>query len=174
MQSYGRGLPSLRLQEQRAGCWQPTAGVDGWPLLRHGMALDAYACARAQVQCQLLLSALPRWAPAVHPWQYIPSSTLPRVHSQQYIPQQYTSTSTLLAVHPPAVHVPFVAKTTGGSHDPAWPALLLSAAPQVAVHVSATVFSRKKGTPGLKPHVRCLGFSADTDTEAASDWHGFE
>ena len=45
--------------------------------------------------------------------------------------------------------------------------------PQVEVRVTATVFSRKKGTPGLRPHVRCLGFSADTDTEGASDWQGF-
>ena len=41
------------------------------------------------------------------------------------------------------------------------------------VCVTATVLSRKKGTPGLKPHVHLLGFSADTDTEAASDWQGF-
>lgn len=40
--------------------------------------------------------------------------------------------------------------------------------------VTATVFSRNKGTPGLRPHVRCLGFSADADTEAASDWQGFD
>ena len=46
--------------------------------------------------------------------------------------------------------------------------------PQVEVHVTATVFSRKKGHPALKPHVRCVGFAADTDTEAASDWQGFE
>jgi len=45
---------------------------------------------------------------------------------------------------------------------------------QVEVHVTATVFSRKKGHPTLKPHVRCVGFAADTDTEAASDWQGFE
>lgn len=45
---------------------------------------------------------------------------------------------------------------------------------QVEVHVTATVFSRKKGHPALKPRVRCVGFAADTDTEAASDWQGFE
>ena len=44
---------------------------------------------------------------------------------------------------------------------------------QVGVHVSATIFPRSKGTPGLKPHVRCLGFAADADTEGASDWTGF-
>ena len=45
---------------------------------------------------------------------------------------------------------------------------------QVEVHVTATVFSPKKGHPALKPRVRCVGFAADTDTEAASDWQGFE
>lgn len=39
----------------------------------------------------------------------------------------------------------------------------------VAVHVTATVMSRRKGTPGLKESVRCVGFTTDTDTEAASD-----
>ena len=45
---------------------------------------------------------------------------------------------------------------------------------QVEVHVTATVFSPKKGHPALKPRVRCVGFAADTDTEAGSDWQGFE
>lgn len=44
---------------------------------------------------------------------------------------------------------------------------------QVEVAVSATVLSRKKGKPALRPHVRCVGQAADTDTEAASDWAGF-
>lgn len=39
----------------------------------------------------------------------------------------------------------------------------------VAVHVTATVMSRRKGTPGLKDSVRCAGFTPETDTEAASD-----
>lgn len=33
------------------------------------------------------------------------------------------------------------------------------------VHVTATVISRHKGTPGLRPDVRCLGFSAETDLD---------
>jgi hypothetical protein len=44
---------------------------------------------------------------------------------------------------------------------------------QVDVNVTANIISRKKGTPGLKPNVHCLGFSGDPDTEAASDWQGF-
>lgn len=44
---------------------------------------------------------------------------------------------------------------------------------QVEVHVSATVLSRQKGKPALRPHVHCVGQAADTDTEAASDWAGF-
>lgn len=42
------------------------------------------------------------------------------------------------------------------------------------MHVTATVLSRRKGNPALKARVRCLGFSADTDTESPSDWQGFE
>lgn len=57
---------------------------------------------------------------------------------------------------------------------PPAPVCGLACLPQVEVHVSATVFSPKKGHPALKPHVRCLGFAADADTEAASDWRGFE
>lgn len=45
---------------------------------------------------------------------------------------------------------------------------------EVEVHVTATVFPAKKGHPTLKPHVRCVGFATDTDTEAPSDWQGFE
>lgn len=44
---------------------------------------------------------------------------------------------------------------------------------QVEVHVSATVLSRQKGKPALRPHVHCVGQATDTDTEAASDWAGF-
>jgi hypothetical protein len=45
---------------------------------------------------------------------------------------------------------------------------------QVSVHVTATVMPRNKGTPGLKPSVHCVGFTCETDTEAASDWQGFD
>ncbi len=45
---------------------------------------------------------------------------------------------------------------------------------QLAIHVTATVMPRNKGTPGLKPSVHCVGFTHDTDTEAASDWQGFD
>lgn len=45
---------------------------------------------------------------------------------------------------------------------------------QITVHVTATVMPRNKGTPGLKPAVHCVGFTAETDTEAASDWQGFD
>lgn len=45
---------------------------------------------------------------------------------------------------------------------------------QITVHVTATVMPRNKGTPGLKPAVHCMGFTAETDTEAASDWQGFD
>ena len=44
----------------------------------------------------------------------------------------------------------------------------------VTVMVSANVMPRNKGTPGLKPSVHCLGFITETDTEAMSDWHGFD
>lgn len=45
---------------------------------------------------------------------------------------------------------------------------------QVTVHISALVMPRDKGTPGLRPLVHCVGFASDTDTEGASEWHGFE
>lgn len=61
-----------------------------------------------------------------------------------------------------------------GPFDATFSLVLPPEGQEVEVHVTATVFSRKKGHPALKPHVRCVGFAADTDTEAASDWQGFE
>ena len=39
------------------------------------------------------------------------------------------------------------------------------------VRVTATVLSRHKGTPRLKPQVQLEGWSAETDT---TDWSGFD
>lgn len=62
---------------------------------------------------------------------------------------------------------------TGRPFMPAADATRLRCCQVVRVHVVATVMPRNKGTPGLKETVHCVGFTADTDTDAASDWQGF-
>jgi hypothetical protein len=46
------------------------------------------------------------------------------------------------------------------------PSCAAAASAQVEVRVTATVMPRSKGTPQLRPTVRCIGFAAETDLDA--------